>query len=57
MRERWEETPLESMSSGDDDVWEDEDEKEGEIHSSPQSLPPKNLPSPGDLFSQQAGSP
>jgi hypothetical protein len=49
-----EETPSEPESSGDDDVEEGEDEEEEEITPSPQS-PPKNLPSLGDLFSQQAG--
>jgi hypothetical protein len=49
-----EETPSEPESSGDDDEEEDEDEEEGEITHSP-SPPPEDLPSLGDLFSQQAG--
>jgi hypothetical protein len=48
-------TPSEPESSGDDDDEEDEDEEEGEITSSPPNLPPpKDLPSLGNLFSQQA---
>jgi hypothetical protein len=42
----------ESSRSGDE---EDEDEIEGAITPSPHSLPPKDIPSLGDLFSQQAG--
>jgi hypothetical protein len=34
-----EETPFEPMSSGDDDVEEDEDEEDGEIAPSPHSPP------------------
>jgi hypothetical protein len=49
-----EETPSEPESLGDDDEEEDKDEEEGEITPSPHSPPPKDLPSPGDLFSQQA---
>jgi hypothetical protein len=44
-------TPSEPESSGDDEEEEDEDEEEGEITPSP---PPKDLPSLGNLFSQQA---
>jgi hypothetical protein len=48
-------TPSEPESSGDDDDEEDEDEEEGEITPSPPPLPPpKDLPSLGNLFSQQA---
>jgi hypothetical protein len=50
-----EETPSELESLGDGDVEEDEDEEEGEITPSPHSLHPKDLPSLGDHFSQQAG--
>jgi hypothetical protein len=50
-----EKTPSEPDSSGDGDVEENEDEEEGEISSSPHSSPPEDLPSLGDLFSQQAG--
>jgi hypothetical protein len=47
-------TPSESKSSGDDE--EDEDEEEGEkIY--PRSLLLENLPSPGDLFCRQMGTP
>jgi hypothetical protein len=49
-----EETPSKLVSSGDGDDEEDEDEEEGEITPSPHSPPPKDLPSLGDLFSQQA---
>jgi hypothetical protein len=54
-RARGEETTSESESSRDDDEEEDEGAKEGKITSSPHSLPPEVLPSPGDLFHQQAG--
>jgi hypothetical protein len=46
-----EETPFESECSID----EAEEEAEGEIISSSCSPPPENLPSPGDLLSQQVG--
>jgi hypothetical protein len=47
-------TPFEPKSSGDGDEEEDEDEEEGEITLSSHSPPPEDLPSLGDLFSQQA---
>jgi hypothetical protein len=50
-----EETPSEPKSLRGGDEVEDEDEEEGEITPLPHSLPPKDLPSPGDVFSQQAG--
>jgi hypothetical protein len=49
------EAPSELESSGDDDVEEDEDEEVGEITPSPHSPPPEDVPSLGDLFSQQTG--
>jgi hypothetical protein len=54
-RARGEETPSELESSGDGDEEEDEDEEEGEITPSPHSPPHEDLPSLGDLFSQQTG--
>jgi hypothetical protein len=39
---------------GDGDKEEDKDEEEGEITPSSHSPPPEDLPSLGDLFSQQA---
>jgi hypothetical protein len=54
VRVRGEETPSEPESLGDDNQEEEEDEEEGEITPSPHSLPPKALPSLGDLFSQLA---
>jgi hypothetical protein len=48
-RSQGEETPSEPESSGGGD------EEEGEITPPPHSPPPEDLPSPGDLFSQQAG--
>jgi hypothetical protein len=55
-RAKGEETSSKSKSMGDDDVEVDEDEEEGEITPSRQSPPPpKDFPSLGDLFSQQAG--
>jgi hypothetical protein len=47
--------PSESESSRDDEEEEDEDKEEGEITSPPHSPPLEDLPSLGDLFSQQAG--
>jgi hypothetical protein len=49
-----EETPSEPESSRDDNEEEDKDVEEGEITLSPHSPPPEDLPSLGDLFSQQA---
>jgi hypothetical protein len=49
-----EETPSEIESSGDD-VEEDEDEEVVNIIPSPHSPHLEDLPSPGDLFSQQSG--
>jgi hypothetical protein len=54
-RVQGEETPSEPESSGDDDEEEDKDKEEGKITTSPHSLPPEDLPSLGDLFSQQQG--
>jgi hypothetical protein len=48
-----EETPSVPESSGDGYEEEGEDEEEGEIAPTPHSLPPEDLPSLGDLFSQQ----
>jgi hypothetical protein len=48
-------TPFEPESSGDGDEEEDEDKEVGEITPSSHSLLPEDLPSLGDLFSQQAG--
>jgi hypothetical protein len=54
-RARGEETPSELESSGDVVEEEGEDEEEGEVTPSPHSPPPEDLPSLGNLFSQQAG--
>jgi hypothetical protein len=51
-----EETTFEPESLGGGDEKEDEDEEEGEVTPLPHSQPPEDLPSPGDLFSQQAGT-
>jgi hypothetical protein len=50
-----EETPSEPKSLRGGDGEENEDEEEGEVSPPPQSLPPEDLTSPDDLFSQQAG--
>jgi hypothetical protein len=54
-RARGEETPYKLEFSGDDEE-EDEDEEEGEIISSPCSLPPKSLPSLGDIHVRGSGA-
>jgi hypothetical protein len=50
-----EESPYEPESLGGGIKEEDEDKEEGEVTPPPHSLPPEDLPSLGDLFSQQAG--
>jgi hypothetical protein len=50
-----EETPSEPESSRGDDEEEDEDREEGEVTPRPHSSPPEDLPSLGDIFSQQVG--
>jgi hypothetical protein len=54
-RERGEDTPSEPESSGADDEEEDKDMEEAEVTPPPHSPPLEDLPSLGDLFSQQAG--
>jgi hypothetical protein len=54
----WEEETLSEPESSGDDEEEDEGEEEGEITPPPPPAPlhpPKDFPSLGDLFSQQAG--
>jgi hypothetical protein len=55
VRARGKETPSKPESSRDGDEEEDEHEEEGEITPSPHSSPPEDLPSLGDLLSQQTG--
>jgi hypothetical protein len=50
---RGEEAPSDPEASRDDDEDEDEDEDEGEITPSPHPPAPGDLPSLGNLFSQQ----
>jgi hypothetical protein len=50
-----EDTPSEPESSRGDDEKEDEDREEGEVTPPPHSPPPEDLPSLGDLSSQQTG--
>jgi hypothetical protein len=49
-----EDTPSEPESSGADNEEEDEDGEEGEVTPPPHSMLPEDLPSLGDIFSQQA---
>jgi hypothetical protein len=56
VRARVEETPTEPKSSGGGHEVEDEDEEEREVTPLPHSLPLEDLPSPGDVFSQQEGA-
>jgi hypothetical protein len=55
VRARGEDTPSGPKFSEGDDEEEDEDEEEREVTPPPHSLPPKDLASFGDLFSQQTG--
>jgi hypothetical protein len=55
VRARGKETPSKPESSRDGDEEEDEHEEEGEITPSPHSSPLEDLPSLGDLLSQQTG--
>jgi hypothetical protein len=49
-----EDTLSKPKSLGGDDEEEDEDGEEGEVTPPPNFVPPKDLPSLGDIFSQQA---
>jgi hypothetical protein len=52
---RGEKSPSDPESSGGGVEEEDEDDEDGEVTPPPHSPLPKDLPSLGDLFSQQAG--
>jgi hypothetical protein len=54
-RSRGKQTPSEPESSGGDDEVEDEDGEVGEVTPPPHYPLPEDLPSLGDIFSQQVG--